>query len=229
MNLSGKAVIVTGAKGGLGTFVTNAFLDAGARVAGVSRSIKDADFPKPGFTAIPSDLSSGESASAMVAAAVAKFGRVDVLVHLMGGYAGGATVADTPDATLLNMLDMNFKAAFFAIRAVLPGMRAQGEGRILAVGSMAAVQPSPTAGAYAASKAALVSLVNTVAAENFDRGITANSILPGTIDTPGNRAAMPGADTSTWVPPAQLAALLRYLASSGPSRRHGTAIRVCWG
>ncbi len=225
--LEGKKVLITGAKGGLGTFVTEAFLKAGASVAGVSRSIKDSDFPHPKFTAIQAELSNGESAMAMIAAAIARFGRLDALVHLMGGYAGGAAVADTDDATLAKMLDMNFTAAFFAIRAALPKLSSPG--RILAVGSMAAIQPSPTAGAYAASKAALVSLIGTVAAENFHRGITANAILPGTIDTPANRAAMPGADTSKWVPPLKLAELLLFLASDAASHINGTAIPVHGG
>ena len=229
MSLTGKVVLITGAKGGLGTFVTNAFLDAGAKVAGASRSIKDADFPHPNFAALAAELSSGAAANAMVAAAVAKFGRLDALVHLMGGFEGGTPVAETTDATLSKMMEMNFNAAFYAIRAALPHLKSQGGGRILAVGSMAGVQASPMVGVYAASKAALISLVGTVGAENFEFGITANTILPSTIDTPANRTAMPDADTSKWVPPAKLASLLLYLASDDASHINGTAIPVHGG
>lgn len=233
LNLNGKVVLITGAKGGLGSFTTNAFLDAGAKVAGSSRSIKDSDFPNPNFAAIPAELSSAAAANAMVQAAAEKFGKLDMLVHILGGFDGGTTVADTPDATLTKMMDMNFYAAFYAIRASLPAIKTsaagKGGGRILAVGSMAGIGPAPMVGVYAASKAALISLVSTVAAENFEHGITANTILPSTIDTPANRAAMPGADTSKWVPPAQLAGLLLYLASDGASHINGTAIPVHGG
>jgi NAD(P)-dependent dehydrogenase (short-subunit alcohol dehydrogenase family) len=112
------------------------------------------------------------------------------------------------------------------LRAVLPEMRAQGAGRILAIGSRTAVEPQPGVGAYSASKAALVSLVKTVALENKDRGITANVVLPGTMDTPANRAAMPGADFSKWVRPSQIASLLVHLASDQASQISGAVIPV---
>jgi NAD(P)-dependent dehydrogenase (short-subunit alcohol dehydrogenase family) len=120
-------------------------------------------------------------------------------------------------------------AAFYMIRAVLPDMLAQGAGRILAIGSRAAVEPSPMVGAYSASKAALVSLVRTVALENKDRGITANIVLPGTMDTPANRTAMPKADPSKWVRPAQVAAMLVHLASDDASEISGAAIPILGG
>src|SRR4051794_11143228 len=99
-SLEGKVVIITGAKGGLGTFVTEAFLAAGARVAGVSRSIQPSDFPHPEFTAIPAELSSGDAARKLASDVNERFGRIDALVHVMGGFAGGQSVADTDDATL---------------------------------------------------------------------------------------------------------------------------------
>src|SRR4051794_33585971 len=110
--LEGKVVIVTGAKGGLGTFVTEAFLAAGARVIGVSRSINQEDFPSAQFAAIPAELSNGDAARALAADVVARFGRIDVLAHVMGGFAGGQSVADTSDATFEKMIDMNYRAAF---------------------------------------------------------------------------------------------------------------------
>src|SRR5690242_8508952 len=112
MELREKVVLITGAKGGLGTFVTNVFLEAGARVFGVSRSIADSDFPYEGFTAMPAELSSSGSARDLVDAVVARSGRIDGLVHLMGGFAGGQPVAETEDATLERMLDLNLRSAF---------------------------------------------------------------------------------------------------------------------
>jgi NAD(P)-dependent dehydrogenase (short-subunit alcohol dehydrogenase family) len=124
------------------------------------------------------------------------------------------------------MFDLNLNSAFHMLRAVIPHMRKAGAGRIIAIGSRAAENPGPTVGAYSASKAALVSLVRTVALENKDVGITANTILPGTIDTPANRKAMPGADTSGWVQPASIASLIVWLVGDAGKDVTGAAIPV---
>jgi len=229
MNLTNKVALITGANGGLGMAVTKAFLDAGAQVAGVSRRIQDSDFGHPNFKAFPGEITSGESARTVCSAVVAKFGRIDVLVHLVGAFNGGKPVSETDDDTFRSMLDANLVAAFYIIRAVLPDMRTRGSGRILAIGSKAAIAPAPMIGAYAASKAALVSLVRTVAIENKDRGITANVVLPGTMDTPTNRAAMPKADPSKWVQPAQVASMLVHLATDEASQISGAAIPILGG
>jgi len=229
MDLHNKVVIITGAKGGLGTFVTNSFLEAGARVVGVSRSIARADFPRENFLASPAELSSGENARKLADGVAAQWGRIDGLVHLIGGFAGGQSVAETDDATLDRMLELNLRSAFHIIRAVLPQMRAQGMGRIIAIGSKAAVEPAAMSGAYAASKAALVSLVRTVARENSDRRIAANVVLPGTLDTTANRASDPAADFSKWVHPCQLSKLLLYLASDAAAPISGAVIPVYGG
>jgi len=226
MEFNGRVILITGAKGGLGTYVTNSFLDAGAQVVGVSRSISDSDFPRDNFFAIPAELSNGDNARELVEAIVAERGRIDGLVHLIGSFAGGQSVEETDDATLDRMLDLNFRSTFHVIRAVLPQMLAQGSGRILAIGSRAAVEPQALAGAYAASKAALVSLIRTVARENAGRRITANIVLPGTIDTPANRAASPGEDYSKWVNPCQVARLLVHLASDSASQISGAVIPI---
>jgi len=229
MPLSNKVVLITGANGGLGAAVTNAFLDAGARVAGVAKKIQNSDFPRPDFIAYSAELGSAEAARATVAAVIAKWERIDALVHLVGAFTGGNSVAETGDDALDQMLDVNLRAAFHMIRAVLPGMRTRGVGRILAIGSRTAVEPQPMLGAYSASKAALVSLVRTVALENRDRGISANVILPGTMDTPANRAAMPGTDPAKWVQPAQVASLLVHLASDQASQINGAVIPILGG
>ena len=155
-----------------------------------------------------------------------RYERIDVLAHLVGGFSGGTPVVETGDGVVDRMLDLNFRSAFHIIRAVLPHMRQQGFGRILAIGSKAAVEPAPMAAAYAASKAALVSFIRTVARENSDRGITANVVLPGTMDTPANRASDPTADISKWVNPCQVASLLVHLASSRASNINGAVIPV---
>ena len=225
-SLEGKVVLVTGAKGGLGTHVTNALLSAGATVAGVSRSINDSDFLHPRFAGIPAELCSSEAARSVASAVAARFERVDVLVHLVGGFAGGVPVADTDESTLEQMLDLNLRSAFYIIKAVLPYMREQRKGRLIGVGSRAAVDGNACAGAYSASKAALIVMMRAVAAENSDRCISANVVLPGTMNTPANRAANPNADTSKWVEPVQVANLIVGLASDDLAQVNGAAIPI---
>jgi len=224
--MPGKTALVTGANGGLGIHVTQALLDAGFAVVGLAPKIQQSDFKSPNFTALSAALDSLAAAKKAADTVIARFGKIDVLAHLVGGFAGGQSVADIDDATFQSMFDMNLHSAFHMLRAVIPHMRKAGAGRIIAIGSRAAEAPGPTVGAYSASKAALVSLVRTVALENKDAGITANVILPGTMDTPANRKAMPGADTSAWVQPASIASLIVWLAGDAGKDVTGAAIPV---
>ena len=224
--LDDKTALITGAKGGLGTYVTQTFLAAGANVVGVSRSIQQTDFPHPRFSAVPGELSNREAAQAIANAVMGRFRRIDILVHLVGGFAGGTPVAGTDDATFERMLDSNLWSTFHILRAVIPVMRASGSGRIVAIGSRAAVEPQPLIAAYSASKSALVTLMRSVAMENKDSGITANVILPGTMDTPANRAADPAADVTKWIDPQQVANLALWLVSDAASQVTGSMIPV---
>jgi NAD(P)-dependent dehydrogenase (short-subunit alcohol dehydrogenase family) len=224
-----KIALVTGADGGLGTQVTLALLDSGATVIGVSRKIQPASTGGPSFIALAADLSSPEKAKTLVDGVASRFGRLDILAHLVGGFAGGKTIAETDDATFQRMLDLNLNSAFYVLRAVIPHMRRAGSGRIIAIGSRAAEDPGPGVGAYSASKSALVSLIQTVALENKDLAITANVLLPGTMDTPANRQAMPGADTSKWVQPASVASLIVWLAGEAGKDVNGAVIPVYGG
>jgi NAD(P)-dependent dehydrogenase (short-subunit alcohol dehydrogenase family) len=221
-----KVVLVTGANGGLGKCVTESLLEAGAIVAGVSRKIQQSDFPNTRFDPFPGDLSSGEGADKIVQNVVARFGRVDVVVHTVGGFAGGKTISETDDTIFDRMLDLNLKYAFFLMRAAVPQLRKSGRGRFIAIASRAAVEPGRGVGAYGASKAALVSLVKTAAAENQDAGMTANAILPGTMDTPANRQSDPNADFSKWVQPHNVANLVLWLASDYGKDMNGAVIPI---
>jgi NAD(P)-dependent dehydrogenase (short-subunit alcohol dehydrogenase family) len=221
-----KTALVTGADGGLGIHVTKALIDAGFLVAGLTPNIKQSQFESPHFLALPAKLDSLEAAKRAAETMIKRFGKIDVLAHLVGGFAGGPSVAETDDATFRRMFEMNVDSAFHIQRAVLPHMQKAGKGRIIAIGSRAAESPGAGVGAYSASKAALVSLIRTVALENKDAGITANVILPGTIDTPANRKAMPGADTSQWVQPSAIASLILWLASDSARDVTGAAIPV---
>src|SRR5712671_4357772 len=221
-----KIALVTGANGGLGTHVTKALLDTGFTVVGLSPRIQQSDFNHPNFVALPAALTRLDSAKKAVDTVIARSGRIDVLAHLVGGFAGGRTVAETDDATWQRMFDANLNSAFHILRAVIPQMLKAGGGRIIAIGSRAAEDPGPKVGAYSASKAALVSLMRTVVLENKDAGITANVILPGTMDTSANRKDMPGADISQWVQPASIASLIVWLASDAGKDVTGAPIPV---
>jgi len=224
--MNNKVVLITGAKGGLGSFVTQRFLATGAMVVGTSRSISQADFPEANFVALPVDFTKAGAVRNAVDSVVSRFGRLDVLVHLLGGFAGGQTVAETDDATWEQMCDLNLTSAFYVLRAAIPHLRKSGKGRIIAIGSLTAVEPHAGLGAYVTFKAALTILVRTVALENKDAGVTANVILPGTMDTPTNRKSMPGADFSKWVRPGDVADLVLWLADDRAAHITGTAIPV---
>lgn len=224
-----KLAVVTGANGGLGSHVTRALLDAGANVVGVSLKIQQSDFASAAFTALPADLSTAAGAKKMVDGVLSRFGKVDIVVHTIGGFAGGQSIAETDDTTFQRMLALNLNSTFYLLRAVIPAMRKTGNGRIIAIGSRAALEPGAGVGAYSASKAAMVSLIRTVALENKDVGITANVILPGTIDTPANRTAMPMADIRKWVQPAHIAGLIAWLASDAGRDVNGAMIPIYGG
>jgi NAD(P)-dependent dehydrogenase (short-subunit alcohol dehydrogenase family) len=227
--MKGKIVLITGANGGLGAHVTRAFLDAGAIVIGSSLKIRQSAFSSPNFTAIPAEISRGEGAAALLEQITARFGRLEVLVHTVGGFAGGQSIPETDEATFQKMLDLNLHSVFHILRAAIPPLRQTGGGRIIAIGSRAALEPGAGVAAYSASKAAMVSLIRTAALENKDAGVTANVILPGTIDTPANRKAMPDADVSKWVQPENIAKLITWLAGDAGKEVNGAVIPIYGG
>ncbi|HEY2821790.1 MAG TPA: SDR family NAD(P)-dependent oxidoreductase [Candidatus Acidoferrum sp.] len=224
--MKNKVVLITGANGGLGTTITRSFIATGAAVTGVSNKILAEDFPQPNFTAISADLTKASAAADVVQSVVKRAGRLDILIHVLGGFAGGKSIAETDDATWQQMQDLNLSAAFYVLRAAIPHLRKSGSGRIVAIGSLAALEPHAGIGAYVTFKSALVSLVRTVALENSDAGVTANVILPDTMDTPGNRKAMPNADPGKWVATQDVADLALWLADDRAAHSTGTAIPI---
>ena len=224
--MPGKFVLITGAKGGLGTFVTRKFLEAGETVIGASRSIQWSDFNNMNFMPEKTDFSDEASVQHLADSAIQRFGRIDVLVHVVGGFAGGKPLHETDAQTWSQMLDQNLTSAFHITHAIIPHMRREGRGRIIAVGSNTAKHPHANFGAYVISKSALATLIETIALENADRNITANLVLPGTMDTPGNRAAMPSVDPKQWVNPANVANVIYWLASNDAAQTNGASITV---
>src|SRR5438477_7149933 len=147
-SLRGKSALVTGANGSLGTHVTRALLEAGATVAGLAPQIGASAFQQASFIPLPAQISSAESARTAVETALARLGKLDILAHLVGGFAGGQRVDETDDATWQRMFDVNLNTSFLLLRAAIPHMRRAKTGRIIAIGSRAALDPGPGIAAY---------------------------------------------------------------------------------
>ena len=227
--MSDRVVLITGAKGGLGTAVTRRFLASGATVVGTNRGITQEDFPGANFLAVPADLTKPAGVAGAIHTVMDRYQRLDVLIHLLGAFTGGKSVAETDDATWEQMQDLNLTSTFYVLREAIPHLRKSGSGRVVAIGSLAAVEPHAGLGAYVTFKSALVSLVRTVALENRDAGLTANVVLPGTMNTPANRKAMPEADFSKWVKPEEVADLIFWLTDERAKNVTGTAIAIDGG
>jgi NAD(P)-dependent dehydrogenase (short-subunit alcohol dehydrogenase family) len=219
--------IVTGGTGGLGVGVVRALVDAGHDVLVTWVVPQEVEH-------FPNDLASR-----------CRLERVDVLsedglrdlvgrqsdgvwalVHLVGGYLDGAPVADMSMEDWDRQFALNLRSTTLALRAVLPGMTARGAGRAVAVTSRAAVRPFAGASAYAASKAALITLVQTASEEVRQANVCVNCIAPSVIDTPGNRAANPDADPERWVSPADIGAVVAFLCAPESQAITGAMIPV---
>jgi len=210
-----RIVIVTGASGGVGQTVTRRWLESGARVLAVDRRPESlAKHPEHDrLTTIAADLTTAEGAASVITHAREAFGLPDTLVHLVGGFGMGPIASDDSEALWDRMFRINTDAAFQAFRAIVPALRERGGGWIVALSSRASVTPSSQLAAYAASKAALNALALSMSDELRQENINVNLILPSTIDTPANRAAMGDADASKWVTPDDIAEATLYLCS----------------
>lgn len=222
MNFKGKIAIITGGSGGLGSGVTNMFSDAGAVVIVAERHPAEVG---PGTSVIVTDVLDETSVQSLVDTVIRQHGRIDILVNLVGGFAM-SPVDKTPVDELDKMLNLNLKSAFLCCKYVLPHMQARRSGRIINVGSRAAVHPEGGMAAYAASKAAVDAFTQALAAEVLQANITVNAVLPSTIDTPANRAAMPKADPAKWVQPASLAGVIGFLCSDAARDISGALVPV---
>jgi NAD(P)-dependent dehydrogenase (short-subunit alcohol dehydrogenase family) len=161
----------------------------------------------------------------MVDETINRFGRIDVLVNVAGGYRGGTPVHETPLTTWDFLLNLNARTVYSVSSAVIPAMLRQGSGKIVNVAARAALQGAAKMGAYSASKSAVIRLTEAMAAELKNDGINVNCVLPGTIDTPQNRATMKG-DPSRWVAPQAIADVILFLSSGAARAIHGAAIPV---
>lgn len=230
MAAAARTVMITGAAGHLGLAVVAAFAAEGVNLALVGRSrdqlAQAFGAESPARLYAPCDLLDAAQVQASVDAALARFGRIDVLCNLAGGFRMGDAVHETSDATWDFLLDVNARTLLHAVRAVVPAMLRQRSGRIVNVASAAAGRGLPKMAAYCVAKDAVVRLTEAMAAELREQGINVNAVLPTVIDTPDNRAAMPDTDPSRWVAPADLAAVIAFLASDAARAVHGAALPV---
>lgn len=230
MDFANRTVIVTGATGNLGRAVAAAFAERGANLVLVGRSD---DALRGAFCAAgermllaPVDLLDPAQADAAARQAVERYGRIDVLANLAGGFRMGEPVHAMAPTTLELLLDLNVRTLLNMVRAVVPRMLESGGGRIVNVGAQAAYKGTANMGAYVAAKSAVIRLTETMAAELREKHINVNCVAPTIIDTPENRAAMPQADPSRWVAPGDLAQVIVFLASDGARAIHGANVPV---
>jgi NAD(P)-dependent dehydrogenase (short-subunit alcohol dehydrogenase family) len=172
------------------------------------------------------DLTDPDSVATLVPAVIARFNRIDVLANTVGGFRAGTPVHETPVDVWDFMLNLNAKTAFLLSQAVIPTMLMQQSGRIIHVSARAGLSGGAKSAAYSISKSAVIRLTESLSAELRLQGISVNCVLPGTIDTPQNRDAMPNADVSRWVLPEALADVIVFLASDAARAITGAAIPV---
>jgi len=228
MTLQGKIVAVTGGFGQLGLAVVRAALDAGAQVAALDRARQPADTKALAGALVLGDIDLAESSAATKALdqVVAQFGGLDALVNIAGTFRWETLEKGSLDTWDL-LYRVNLRSAVSTSHAALPHLTKRGAGRIINIGAgAAATKASAGMGAYTASKAGVAKLTEALAEEVKDRGITVNAILPSTIDTPANRADMPNADFSRWVPPKAIADVIVFLLSDQASAVTGALIPV---
>jgi NAD(P)-dependent dehydrogenase (short-subunit alcohol dehydrogenase family) len=220
-----RTVVLTGASGNLGRVVASAFADTGASLA-----LLDV---KPGSTQesakqifVQTDLFDAQSVQAAADRILQRFGRIDVLCNLAGGFRMGSPVHETSAQDWDFLFNLNARTVLHTAKAMVPAMLERGGGKIVNVAAYAAQKGAARMGAYAASKSAVIRLTETMAAELREHNINVNCVLPTIIDTPQNRADMPDADPRRWVAPADLAQVIVFLASDAARAIHGAAVPV---
>jgi NAD(P)-dependent dehydrogenase (short-subunit alcohol dehydrogenase family) len=235
MDLSNKVVVLTGAGGGWGRAVVVAFLQAGASAIVVERPEVCAERANwkaelgdlgTRLTMRPGNVFDEASVESIVRDVLAQHGHLDILVNMVGGFAAGQPVHEMDTETWERMLQLNLRSTFLCSKHAARPMIAQRWGRIINISSRAGVQPGPKAAAYAASKAAVVSLTESQAEELKNNFITVNTVLPSIVDTPANRQGMPNADFSLWPKGEEIAPVIVFLASEEAKLINGAAIPI---
>ena len=232
-DFSDRVVIVTGASGNLGAAAAKSFQAAGAKLVVVGRDVErlrsmfqNQDTSSDRFLPLSVDMNDTDSVEGMVKQTIEHFDQIDVLVNAAGDYRGGRLVHETSIEDWDLMLNLNARMVFIVCRAVVPTMLKAGHGNIVNVASRSSLSGSANNAAYSASKSAVLRLTESMSAELKNEGINVNCVLPGTIDTPQNRKAMPNADHEVWPKPEEIADVILFLASEAARVVHGAAIPV---
>lgn len=231
-NFSGKVVVVGGGTGGLGRAVSLAFLKEDAKVIVTYRKpeeferLKAAAGTNGSLEGFSVEVTDEAAVRQLVDKIVARHGHLDALVNAIGGYAGGIKLWDLESKTLDQMLALNLCSGYSFSRAVIPVMLRQKSGAFVNVVAKAALDHGAGASAYAASKAAALAMMNSLAEDLRSTGVRVNSVLPSIIDTDTNRKAMPGADFAKWPKPEDIARVILFLCSDDARVIHGAAIPV---
>ena len=227
--LTGKVAIVTGAAGNLGRAVCQTLAARGASIALLGRDAESLEATRAGLgesAAFAVDLIDPQGLEQTVAAVRARFGRIDILANIAGGFTMGPPLHQTSDQDWDRMMDMNARSVFNACRAVIPHLLGLGGGRVVNIAARAALKGQGHMAPYCAAKAVVIRLTESLAEEHRDDGINVNCILPGTLDTPENRAAMPDSDFSRWVGTDALAEVVLFLVTDAARAISGAAIPV---
>jgi NAD(P)-dependent dehydrogenase (short-subunit alcohol dehydrogenase family) len=219
-----RAVLVTGGAGGLGRSVVDALLAAGWRVVVPVRKDSDLD-EREGLSAVVADLTDPDDVARAVRVA-ADGPPLRALVNLVGGFAAGQPVADTPLADFERLFTLNLRPTYLVTQAALPRLVAAGGGSIVCTASSAALSPFAGGAGYAASKAAVIAFARAVAHEGRPDGVRCNTIVPTQIDTPANRASMPEADWHKLVPPEKIASVVAFLCGEDSAAINGATVPV---
>jgi NAD(P)-dependent dehydrogenase (short-subunit alcohol dehydrogenase family) len=230
-DFSNRIAVVTGAAGNLGMAVARAFHSSGSKLALVDhlpgrKFLPDLDQAPDYLLTSPTDITDPRSVAQMFDEVHRRFKRIDILVNTVGGYRAGTPLHETPLSDWDFMINLNARSVFITCHEVIPHMLRQGYGKIINVASRAALVGEANHAAYSASKSAVVRLTETMAAELKNSEINVNCTMPGIIDTPPNRAAMPGADFSKWVSPEAVAEVILFLASDAARAINGAAVPV---
>jgi NAD(P)-dependent dehydrogenase (short-subunit alcohol dehydrogenase family) len=232
IDLTDQVVIITGATGNLGEAAAVACHQNGAKLALTSRKLAELEASFADWVGdervflVTADLMDEDAVNEMVAQVMARYGRMDALINVAGGFKMGTMVHETSLRDWEFMLNLNARSVFFTSKAVIPHMLAQGRGKIVNIASTAGLTGKAKMGAYSVAKTAVIRLTETMAAELKNEGINVNCILPETIDTPENRQAMPNANFDKWIPPSDIADVIVYLISEAAGSIHGALVPV---
>jgi NAD(P)-dependent dehydrogenase (short-subunit alcohol dehydrogenase family) len=230
-DFSHRVIVITGAAGTLGAAVAQAFHQVNAQVVLLDRAdhrwpvLAESNAPQP-ITIGNVNVADEESVDAAIAQVMQQTGRIDALINTVGGYRAGIPLHQMEVTDADALMGLNARSVFLTCRAVVPHMLAQGSGKIVNIASRGALQGTAGASIYSASKSVVIRLTESLADELKTHGINVNCVLPGMIDTPANRAAMPAADASTWVATDALADVILFLCSDAARAIHGAGLPV---